>query len=130
MLCFFFSSRRRHTRCALVTGVQTCALPICLPVRGVEVAPGALVFGQHHAGPEHVDAPVDAAAEARGLLLEYGHPAPVDAEDVEEFVPEALRFRPFGRDAGPLLGKGARAGTDFVEAQRHASPPLRKDTGP
>src|SRR3546814_3829112 len=28
-LFFFFSSRRRHTRCALVTGVQTCALPIC-----------------------------------------------------------------------------------------------------
>src|SRR3546814_4905539 len=27
----FFSSRRRHTRCALVTGVQTCALPIFLP---------------------------------------------------------------------------------------------------
>src|SRR3546814_2593847 len=29
LYCFFFSSRRRHTRCALVTGVQTCALPIC-----------------------------------------------------------------------------------------------------
>src|SRR3546814_6150722 len=29
MLCFF-SSRRRHTRCALVTGVQTCALPISI----------------------------------------------------------------------------------------------------
>src|SRR3546814_17046979 len=28
MVVFFFSSRRRHTRCALVTGVQTCALPI------------------------------------------------------------------------------------------------------
>src|SRR3546814_8323113 len=33
-MCFFghaavFSSRRRHTICALVTGVQTCALPIC-----------------------------------------------------------------------------------------------------
>src|SRR3546814_8272524 len=27
-ICFFFSSRIRHTRCALVTGVQTCALPI------------------------------------------------------------------------------------------------------
>src|SRR3546814_4189019 len=27
--CFFFSSRRRHTSCALVTGVQTCALPFC-----------------------------------------------------------------------------------------------------
>src|SRR3546814_986519 len=30
MFVFFFSSRRRHTRCALVTGVQTCALPISL----------------------------------------------------------------------------------------------------
>src|SRR3546814_18481265 len=30
---FFFSSRRRHTRCALVTGVQTCALPISGAVR-------------------------------------------------------------------------------------------------
>src|SRR3546814_20645140 len=29
VLLFFFSSRRRHTRCELVTGVQTCALPIC-----------------------------------------------------------------------------------------------------
>src|SRR3546814_10814008 len=28
MFFCFFSSRRRHTRCALVTGVQTCALPI------------------------------------------------------------------------------------------------------
>src|SRR3546814_2382418 len=28
VMFFFFSSRRRHTRCALVTGVQTCALPI------------------------------------------------------------------------------------------------------
>src|SRR3546814_2026689 len=30
IFCFFFSSRRRHTRCALVTGVQTCALPISI----------------------------------------------------------------------------------------------------
>src|SRR3546814_6500205 len=30
---FFFSSRRRHTRCALVTGVQTCALPILAALR-------------------------------------------------------------------------------------------------
>src|SRR3546814_2547774 len=30
---FFFSSRRRHTICALVTGVQTCALPICIRSR-------------------------------------------------------------------------------------------------
>src|SRR3546814_12836989 len=30
LVLFFVSSRRLHTRCALVTGVQTCALPICL----------------------------------------------------------------------------------------------------
>src|SRR3546814_3538053 len=29
LVFFFFSRRRRHTSCALVTGVQTCALPIC-----------------------------------------------------------------------------------------------------
>src|SRR3546814_11466913 len=34
---FFFSSRRRHTRCALVTGVQTCALPISREVPHSEV---------------------------------------------------------------------------------------------
>src|SRR3546814_5921638 len=35
--CFFFSSRRRHTRCALVTGVQTCALPISTRRLGADV---------------------------------------------------------------------------------------------
>src|SRR3546814_1365897 len=38
---FFFSSRRRHTRCALVTGVQTCALPIF--EGGFDLARGPLV---------------------------------------------------------------------------------------
>src|SRR3546814_4479738 len=37
LVCFFFSSRRRHTRCALVTGVQTCALPILVPKTWVDV---------------------------------------------------------------------------------------------
>ena len=32
---FFFSSRRRHTRCADVTGVQTCALPISSAYRNL-----------------------------------------------------------------------------------------------
>src|SRR3546814_6977427 len=35
VLIFSFSSRRRHTRCALVTGVQTCALPIYTPFKFV-----------------------------------------------------------------------------------------------
>src|SRR3546814_2751323 len=40
---FFFSSRRRHTRCALVTGVQTCALPI---YSAAELAEGPM--GRRH----------------------------------------------------------------------------------
>src|SRR3546814_6368198 len=42
--CFFFSSRRRHTRCALVTGVQTCALPILTTPTGLP-ALAALALG-------------------------------------------------------------------------------------
>src|SRR3546814_18416057 len=38
---FFFSSRRRHTRCALVTGVQTCALPISLGYVPIDKEPEA-----------------------------------------------------------------------------------------
>src|SRR3546814_2359770 len=42
--CFFFSSRRRHTRCALVTGVQTCALPIS----GAKAQPGLAAEARSH----------------------------------------------------------------------------------
>src|SRR3546814_4180526 len=43
MCAFFFSSRRRHTRCALVTGVQTCALPISdAPSDGAGEDPGTV----------------------------------------------------------------------------------------
>src|SRR3546814_6394338 len=53
---FFLSSRRRHTRCALVTGVQTCALPISasvvdsLGLKNIEAATPPLEFVQHMAG--------------------------------------------------------------------------------
>src|SRR3546814_5558124 len=57
---FFCSSRRRHTRCALVTGVQTCALPICL--KDANAVFGAS-YGMEHAlwfappGEEPVETP-------------------------------------------------------------------------
>src|SRR3546814_1252035 len=68
-LWLLFSSRRRHTRCAVVTGVQTCALPIFrqtrrqhlavarddlraavvrIDVRGADEAVGELAFGVVH----------------------------------------------------------------------------------
>src|SRR3546814_9756478 len=43
--CFFFSSRRRHTRCALVTGVQTCALPILsVALRNLVMGVGGIIY--------------------------------------------------------------------------------------
>src|SRR3546814_15475253 len=56
---FFFSSRRRHTRCALVTGVQTCALPIC---RGAGAALADLLGTQCRLGKRGFDLHVDDAA--------------------------------------------------------------------
>src|SRR3546814_2356095 len=47
VLCvFFFSSRRRHTRCALVTGVQTCALPISEDLDVAEIHAMQMGVGQ------------------------------------------------------------------------------------
>src|SRR3546814_5441516 len=55
VVVFFFSSRRRHTRCALVTGVQTCALPISL----------ASMRGEHSTAIELSD-------EAAGIFHDLG----------------------------------------------------------
>src|SRR3546814_9897213 len=65
---FFFSSRRRHTRCALVTGVQTCALPISAlrPIYtavNAEAAQSALTAFEH--GPWNQKFPTVAAAWRR-----------------------------------------------------------------
>src|SRR3546814_9077171 len=44
---FFFSSRRRHTRCALVTGVQTCALPISGAARLLASGAPLILYGPY-----------------------------------------------------------------------------------
>src|SRR3546814_4629234 len=49
---FFLSSRRRHTRCALVTGVQTCALPIWIGRTGCRAQ---RIVGKAHGLEESAD---------------------------------------------------------------------------
>src|SRR3546814_8208267 len=51
---FFFSSRRRHTRCALVTGVQTCALPISIASRTIASMEYQWEQGRELLGPRDV----------------------------------------------------------------------------
>src|SRR3546814_8319924 len=58
---FFFSSRRRHTRCSLVTGVQSCALPI---YRVVDVGGGAENDGRRRFLGRGIDDVVELAALA------------------------------------------------------------------
>src|SRR3546814_15227676 len=62
LLAFFFSSGRRHTRCALVTGVQTCALPISPGLSGSINLHGAmiddLVLNRHRETVEKNSGPV------------------------------------------------------------------------
>src|SRR3546814_1612811 len=69
ILDFFFSSRRRHTRCALVTGVQTCALPILTLGRQAaytrpELAHTDLALLQYTGGTTGV---------AKGAMLTHGN---------------------------------------------------------
>src|SRR3546814_11857293 len=108
---FFFSSRRRHTSCALVTGVQTCALPIyprdlsagsdlqgvgagggrrAAPLRGraADVAdakgrtPAALAGDDRDADPPHADAdPIWRDGSEPPRRDAAGTPAERDARD-------------------------------------------------
>src|SRR3546814_2891625 len=47
MFFFFFSSRRRHTSCALVTGVQTCALPISVLTVAAPIARDVTLWDEY-----------------------------------------------------------------------------------
>src|SRR3546814_6933462 len=62
----FFSSRRRHTRCALVTGVQTCALPISI-LENPDFFEGATIVVPHFIGSDNeIPIPVFARLKIEG----------------------------------------------------------------
>src|SRR3546814_3447496 len=69
---FFFSSRRRHTRCALVTGVQTCALPIL--VLQVERDVASVIGARGHAlRADFLDRAKRAVLHAKAALVLQEH---------------------------------------------------------
>src|SRR3546814_11754055 len=109
--CFFFSSRRRHTRCALVTGVQTCALPISGAKRDGHVGGSAVA-------PE----PTVAAVERRfqnALVLLEGPPLLLALEHlafvaVQIEVHDATRDGPGELDRRALLQIGRASSRESV----------------
>src|SRR3546814_4526781 len=71
---FFFSSRRRHTSCALVTGVQTCALPISRD-SGAAVPPKPLLCEPPLEGEPYLLTPgplTTSASVKRAMLRDWG----------------------------------------------------------
>src|SRR3546814_13073991 len=102
VLIFFFSSRRRHTRCALVTGVQTCALPICGNAHYIRAADdarlAALVAPRIAA---LLDRPL--TDSDRQLLLRSIPELKPRAKDLNELAESALylfRIRPLNLEIG------------------------------
>src|SRR3546814_15664394 len=92
---FFFSSRRRHTSCALVTGVQTCALPI---LRFLLPKP-----------------PADAAAYEAAIRANYGELADAflaryPAKTIEESMLAATRDAMYGWTSERLVSNQAALG--------------------
>src|SRR3546814_7029366 len=81
----FFSSRRRHTRCALVTGVQTCALPIL------------------HKAAKKTDEFARGMAMGGTLFEELGfyYVGPIDGHNLEHLIPVLENVR--DSDHGPVL---------------------------
>src|SRR3546814_10835488 len=78
-MLFFFSSRRRHTRCALVTGVQTCALPISLTgflgnliVAVISVGYGAIAVAAGFTLRAHITTPFSLRFVSKGIGVTPG----------------------------------------------------------
>src|SRR3546814_7963959 len=91
-MAFLFSSRRRHTRCALVTGVQTCALPISVPgPDGSFTITGTKIFisaGEH-----------DLTENIIHLVLSKTPDAPEGSKGISLFAVPKFRVNEDGRRA-------------------------------
>src|SRR3546814_4775249 len=105
-MCFvYFSSRRRHTRCALVTGVQTCALPIlklrriCRMLRLSRLADyGVMVMA-------HVAADPDGAHNAADTAAATGLPGPTVAKIMARLAKGGLLASQRGARGGYRLDR-------------------------
>src|SRR3546814_20665276 len=108
VVVFFFSSRRRHTRCASVTGVQTCALPILVDVRGVA---GGVVVPLRHEGDRASLRPGDLLAGVLGDGVPVGGGQGVGIADIDlDLAGVGLALGVLDRAIGalPALGGGTQ----------------------
>src|SRR3546814_1034169 len=105
MWVFFFSSRRRHTRCALVTGVQTCALPI-FGKHGIVRA-----LDREAREDQRIGLAITAFAERRAVFDTFVTDAPQEIAHVHR-----QRARQLGVGHQPLFPNVSRCSTIFSAA--------------
>src|SRR3546814_2824906 len=115
-LYLFFSSRRRHTRCALVTGVQTCALPICFDFGRVDAEVARAKGAEREAIAQFRNAALRAAEDVERAVVAWR-----TARECEPVHAEAVRAATAACDP---LDRAYRAGrvwlAELVEARRRA----------
>src|SRR3546814_16640963 len=109
-MCYvFFSSRRRHTMCALVSGVQTCALPIgsFYLRRGKGDAPRLVdrLATYLRDGGSVALFPEGTTSDGRNMRRFQGRMFAAAIEARCKVQPIALRYHPVdGRDLAPFVG--------------------------
>src|SRR3546814_4566514 len=106
-----FSSRRRHTRCALVTGVQTCALPICFVERQ------AAAHRQPRGSGERVG-PLALEGALRRELQQVVKALPLGfCEACRDFPAPVVRLASRPEEHGPMRSKKTRSEEHTSELQ-------------
>src|SRR3546814_7543068 len=118
MLCF--SSRRRHTRCSLVTGVQTCALPISVGYVSVGGMRSVVYTNVLHASIKYLGIVI---AMIYGLSLTGGVTALATKLRPEMFVWDAVGWSQIG--AWMIAGIGSIFATQHVIQALYTVPNVR-----
>jgi hypothetical protein len=101
---------------------QSVEIVRSLRERAFQIFAGALVLDQEHAFPERVDASAFELAAGAGdfdLFFEDRDASRIDAEDIEETVPEALCLRALQALTLPLAGKSEGTVFDLVPGKGH-----------
>src|SRR3546814_2971136 len=111
---FFFSSRRRHTRCALVTGVQTCALPIS--------DSGLHIIAEHFQRVNHqLLAPKGARLEDIRIVRSHVHALSQCRKLIRELKIRPIVHADTAGAAKELAERGDRAEAAIARSEEHTS---------
>src|SRR3546814_9889198 len=130
-MILFFSSRRRHTRCALVTGVQTCALPILLRLQDAARKTGHELLVEiiaANAGPvdDHTVARAIQRLYDLGMRPDWWKLEPSDSADAWRNIERTIVSNDKHCRGVVLLGLSAPEAELVASFQGAVAPPLGK----